>query len=234
MTRNIKAELQHIAKLLYKNGVCSNTSPIDKAIGNIKTNNNYNIEQLEISLPDIPRGTIPNGISYLIAVINVSITARDIINDFDIDHQFDAYNFNVHFIGYKNKSTYHTALHLDYDHSDKSEIIHPWFHLTFGSNDLKDKNHGELMLLPTPRVPMWPMDFFIGIDFILSNFLEKGRYIKNFAEDSHYKKSLIKSQHEIWRPYFLSIAHHWCKFDYCKHKMINTELSRNYLPTLIL
>ena len=232
MKRNIKSELNHFAQLLAQNEVCHNISPIHKAISNMKTQRNYTIERLEITLPDIPRNTIPIGLNNLKAVINFSIETSDSIDEYKIDHIYDKYNFNVHCIGFKNKNRFHTALHLDYDNSDKSEIIHPWFHLTFGSKDLKDKNHGELMLLPTPRIPMWPMDFFIGIDFILSNFLKKERYINLFVENIHYKNSLINSQNEILRPYFLTLAHHWCNFAECKREMVNPQLSSKYIPTL--
>lgn len=76
------------------------------------------------------------------------------------------------------------------------------------------------------------MDFFLGIDFILSNFLRKTVYDK-IKSNSMYKKALEHSQCAIWKPYVLSIAHHWCKFSNCQYNLIDKDLSRHFVPTLI-
>ena len=48
-----------------------------------------------------------------------------------------------------------------------------------------------------------------------------------------YKKALEHSQCAIWKPYVLSIAHHWCKFSNCQYNLIDKDLSRHFVPTLI-
>lgn len=235
MARNIQTELRNIADVLRQSKRCSDLSPIEKAITSIKKRGVCTIEQLKISLP-IPPNTIPNSICRLDAIITISIGMKNQANEFDINHLFETYEFNVLFIGYENEQNrFYSSFHLDYDSTDKSKYLHPWFHLTFGGHVLKNMQlrNGNLMLLPTPRIPLWPMDFIIGIDFILSNFLEKTEYFKKFASNSNYQKALKNSQDEIWRPYILSLAHHWCKFGNCQYNMINQSLSQNYVPTLI-
>lgn len=157
------------------------------------------------------------------------------MNEIDIDHMFNNYMFNVVFKGYgaNEDEYYYSSFHLDYDPSNSSNFIHPWFHLTYGGINVKNVDHGELMILPAPRIPVWPMDFILGLDFILSNFLDQERYKKEFIADSNYRSALKKAQDSIWRPYILSISHHWCKFSDCKYNMVNIDLSHNYVPTLI-
>ena len=80
--------------------------------------------------------------------------------------------------GYDEKN-YYSSFHLDYDASDNADVIHPWFHFTYGGHNLKEEETGNVLLLTSPRLPYMPMDFFLGIDFILSNFLEKTRNLQN-------------------------------------------------------
>lgn len=235
MTRNLQTELNMIARILQKRRLCKDTTPITNAIQkNDKGYSCCNIENLEIILP-VPGNIIPSNIKHLVAIITVksdNIQAHET----DIVHMFNNYYFNIQFVGNRpeEENRYYSSIHLDYEASDTSNYIHPWFHLTYGGHGVKHIDNGRLMVLPTPRIPIWPMDFILGLDFILSNFLNKEDYNRWFIDDSNYKSSLKNSQYNIWRPYILAIAHHWCKFSNCKHNMIHPELSRNYMPTLIL
>lgn len=232
---NVQTQLTMIATLLRRRKICRDVSPILNAIPKIGKNgeNSIIIEGLEIVLPK-PSNMRPTNLIKLVAIITVETTCKQ-MNEIDIDHVFNNYRFNVVFKGYgANKDEYYySSFHLDYDPSNSSNFIHPWFHLTYGGINVKNVDHGELMILPAPRIPVWPMDFILGLDFILSNFLDQERYNKEFIADSNYRSALKKAQDSIWRPYILSISHHWCKFSDCKYNMVNTDLSHNYVPTLI-
>lgn len=76
------------------------------------------------------------------------------------------------------------------------------------------------------------MDFFLGIDFIISNFLNKEDYYK-ISGNSLYKNALKNSQNSVWKQYILSIAHHWCKFSGCEYNIKNENLCKHFIPTLI-
>lgn len=232
---NVQTQLTMIANLLKRKQICRDVSPIFNAIPKIGKNgeNSLKIEGLEIILPK-PSNMRPNNITKLVAIITVETDGKQ-INELEIDHMYENYLFNVLFKGYGpgKEEYYYSSFHLDYDPTNSSDFIHPWFHLTYGGINVKNVAHGELMVLPAPRIPFWPMDFILGLDFILSNFLDIERYNKEFIADSYYRSALKNSQDSIWRPYILSISHHWCKFSNCKYNMVNKALSQNYVPTLI-
>ncbi|MCM1218782.1 MAG: hypothetical protein NC548_30220 [Lachnospiraceae bacterium] len=234
MARNIQTELSMIANLLQRRNVCKDVTPILRAIPKIGRNGSgpCKIEKLEITLPK-PANMRPNNIIRLVAIITVETDGKH-VNEADIDHMFNNYLFNVIFMGYGQgkEEYYYSSIHLDYESSNSSGYIHPCFHLTYGGLGVKNIDHGQLMVLPVPRIPIWPMDFILGLDFILSNFLNKEEY-KGLIADSYYRSALRKSQDSIWRPYILAVAHHWCKFTNCKYNMIDNALSLNYIPTLI-
>ncbi|MDE6569972.1 MAG: hypothetical protein K2K43_05050 [Alistipes sp.] len=235
MARNIRTELSRIAQILYSKKLCNNIFPIMNAVGMLKNSDTCKIEELKITLPYIPPNIIPYGLIQLEAVINITTDYNKTVNDIDIDNVFNTYAFQISFRGYgKGGKIYHSAIHLDYDPTNSSNYIHPWFHLTYGGHSIKNVAHGELMIMPVPRVPIWPMDFILGLDFVLSNFLSESDYKNWFVADSNYKAALRNSQKEIWQPYFLSMAHHWCTFANCQRNMVNSQLSINYMPTLIL
>ncbi|WP_301425638.1 hypothetical protein [Bacteroides caecimuris] len=232
MVRNIQTELTNWAKILESEKLCSNTTPITNEIGKIRTNKLYHIQKLKLGPFNPPRNTIPSNICDLYTVLDVKFKLSE-TNETDINNNIIEYSFNITFIGegYDDKN-YYSSFHLDYDTSDNADVVHPWFHFTYGGHGLKEEETGNVLLLTSPRLPYMPMDFFLGIDFILSNFLRKTVYDK-IKSNSMYKKALEHSQCAIWKPYVLSIAHHWCKFSNCQYNLIDKDLSRHFVPTLI-
>lgn len=232
MVRNIQTELTNWAKILASKKLCADTSPILNEVGRIRNTNQYHIQKLKIGPFVPPRNTIPSKVSSLYVLIDVRFKISD-TNEKDIDNTIEEYLFNVTFIGEgENEQKYYSSFHLDYDKSEQAEVVHPWFHFTYGGHSLKEQDTGNILLLSAPRLPFLPMDFFLGIDFILSNFLNKEVYYGT-SEDTTYKKALRNSQDSIWRQYILSLAHHWCKFSGCQYNMKNDNLSKFFIPTLI-
>lgn len=232
MMRNIQTELSNWAKILLSSKLCSDVSPITNEIGCVRKNNLYNIQKLKIGPFEPPRNTIPNNVDciYVLLDVKFKLLNSDLT---DIDNNIEEYLFNVTFVGEgENKQIYYSSFHLDYDNSDQSNVIHPWFHFTYGGHSMKNVNTGNILLLSVPRLPFLPMDFFLGIDFIISNFLDKVNYSK-ISGNTLYKKALENSQNSIWKQYILSIAHHWCKFSGCEYNMKNENLCKNFIPTLI-
>ncbi|MBO4373279.1 MAG: hypothetical protein J5826_10125, partial [Bacteroidales bacterium] len=64
-----------------------------------------------------------------------------------------------------------------------------------------------------PRIPFYPMDIFLGIDFIISNFLSKDVY-KELQTNDNYKAIIRNSQEKLLKPYFTVIASNWKKGAY--------------------
>ena len=232
MTRNIQTELTNWARILSSSNLCSDVSPITGEIGGVRRNNMYHIQKLKIGPFNPPRNTIPNDVNTIYVLLDIKFKPLDLAIT-DIDNNIEEYLFNVTFIGEGNgEQKYYSSFHLDYDKSDEAKVIHPWFHFTYGGHSLKGYNTGNVLFLSAPRLPFLPMDFFLGIDFIISNFLNKEDYYK-ISGNSLYKNALKNSQNSVWKQYILSIAHHWCKFSGCEYNIKNENLCKHFIPTLI-
>lgn len=198
MIRNIQTELTNWANILVSSKLCSDVSPITNEIGRIRRNNLYHIQKLKIGPFNPPRNTIPNKIDSLYVLLDIKFKLLNLTAT-DIDNNIEEYLFNVTFIGEGgDKQKYYSSFHIDYDKSDEAEVIHPWFHFTYGGHSLKEYNTGNVLFLSAPRLPFLPMDFFLGIDFIISNFLNKADYYK-ISGNSLYKKALENSQNSVWK-----------------------------------
>lgn|GEM_PF-4286060 len=147
------------------------------------------------------------------------------------------YNFVITFIGTDEKKVdYMCAWHLDYESKSKNNeldepnVFHPLFHLTYGGrtmkkmytplddnqyNTVKDLAYNEEtncsfipLYMISPRIPFPPMDYYLGIDFIICNFMDKRRYQK-LQSETYYKRVIKKSQDSLWRPFYMEIAKYW-------------------------
>jgi len=111
-------------------------------------------------------------------------------------------------------ASWHLDRHISEDGDNEGKYIHPWYHFTFGGKAMEesDKDFGESLILPMPRVPHPPMDIALGVDFILHHFFRKEER-KSITEESEYQKIVQKSQYRLWKPYFLTMARHWIDRD---------------------
>ncbi len=66
------------------------------------------------------------------------------------------------------------------------------------------------LLLPSPRFPMPPMDEYLTIDFIISNFYGKDKY-EAFRTNSFFRNKIVKSQNTMWKNYYDIIMAYWLK-----------------------
>ena len=149
---------------------------------------------------------------------------------------YSKYNFVIIFSGHdENNIEYKCSWHLDYekkkknDSLDEPKVFHPLFHLTYGGKTMReiygglDGNNRDIkdisidedkkvsfipLLLIAPRIPFPPMDYFLGIDFVISNFLNKKEYQK-LQSEPNYKRLIKKSQEKMWKPYYSILANNW-------------------------
>ena len=109
--------------------------------------------------------------------------------------------------GEKVINSLHLDRHPDYGHSPEA---HPKYHFQFGGRNLHDgiNNYGNAMFLDTPRIMHYPMDFILGVDFVLSNYFSD-KWIQ-LRENEHDYNSLVgKYQKIILKPYFKAMSSHW-------------------------
>jgi len=228
--RNLSTDLRIIGKALFDEGLCVDISPIEVVIGKLQKNKNvYNLEKLKFNIANVPNNTRPN-VSWLEIFLDVQI-AENICDENKICNPLNTYHFSIEISGTKGVNKIHSSWHLDFDNSTESNYVHPSFHLTYGGKIMKETDLGNVLLLPVPRIPHPPMDAILGIDFILSNFVEKKRYDK--IRTSQYKAAIQHSQQQFWKPYILSLANHWCNSKHCLHFDFDKNLSKEFYPTLI-
>lgn len=135
------------------------------------------------------------------------------------------------------KVEYKCSWHLDYepksknDELDEPKVFHPLFHLTYGGSTMRniytplDDNNKYMVVkdlaineetgcsfiplyMISPRIPFPPMDYYLGIDFIICNFMDKRMYQK-LQTETYYKRVIKNSQDALWKPYFMEMAKYW-------------------------
>ena len=219
---NCAAEIQSIARILTKEKLCLDTSPL--TIGYQK--GNCRVEKLKFNIKDIPRNTNP---SLNLLEIFLDVTYKESKN---ANIPISDYCFRVTAKGTNQENKkFISSWHLDYDNKDNQEYIHPHFHITWGGERVKDLNLGDVLLSPTPRISHPPMDIILGIDFVLSNFV-KAEIYKRIQSDSQYKAAIKNAQEKYWKPYVLSIAYHWCN-NKCSQVNYDAIKASCFYPTLI-
>lgn len=122
------------------------------------------------------------------------------------------------------------SLHFDrhIDEGNESEEVHPMYHFQFGGRKIEDEDidRGDVLFLDAPRIMYHPMEFILGIDFLLSNFLPNEW--KEISRKNQNYKNIIKDYQEYFvLPYYKSIVNH---FD---RKVTNVWDSKLLYPQLI-
>lgn len=228
MIKSLIPSLNRLAQFLIQEKICVDASPLQNALHSY--NNSLVVSELKLSFsPSDLRNVRPKkAYKQLYVILNVSLSDID-TNDTKLVLDFERYllQFEIHAID-DSGNDYIASWHLDYDNTGNAEFVHPYFHLTFGGNAIDDRNLGDLLLLPNPRIPYPPMDVIMAIDFILANFLKKDKY---FRIRSEYATFLKKSQEWLLKPYILSVASNWCKFR-CADFTLPQGQDINFLPYL--
>ena len=244
----IGSDLNFLATLLNREKLCSDTSPLYKAANELRARNDeagvwgYNLQRLTFKNIEVPRGTEPSKVGQLTALLNVEIHEREcdeheISNPIIVSNSNGVerkYIFSIEVFGLieteDDIDKIRSCWHLDFDSKDENEYIHPDFHLTFGGEVMSNMKLGQVLLLPSPRLPYPPMDAILGVDFIIRNFIKKEKSFR-ILNDPQYKNAVKTSQERLWRPYMLATANHWCKFLGCSRETTN-GLSQQYNPFL--
>lgn len=120
-------------------------------------------------------------------------------------------NFSVVLKAVTNKTNY-LCFHIDkHDMSKFSTEPHPIYHIQYNPKpkSVADSNfdYGNVLHFDTPRLMHQPLDFTLGIGFLISNFAPS-KWNK-LIEDRFFKKAYLEYQKNILKPYNHSLANHW-------------------------
>jgi hypothetical protein len=146
--------------------------------------------------------------------------AKD-INLYDPIKSNYLFNFQLNAYDSANKE-YVNCWRLDQDIiSPASKYTHPYYHFQAGGDELANKDTGDLVMFSAPRLPHPPMDLFLGLHFILSNYLSTKDYpkFKEFLTAYEYQEIIKRSQCRMWIPYFNSFTNANSNLDFTFEKV---------------
>jgi len=233
-TRDVKAFRQNQAtKLvrfadLIRRHVDGNidTGPIYKAIAQLRNMDyvpqakdgtrkssywGYEIEGFTVPITTL-RHVRPSNVTHAEFVLNMQVVADYEVWD-DMSDPFLKLNFNVMVRGIAQSAEtkihymgFHIDRHID---KDESEEPHPVYHIQYSPNPSNHKNfdYGSVLHLDTPRIVHYPMDFILGMGFLLSNF--SPTKFDNLLNDGAFVNMYREHQNRVWKPYSQSVAAHW-------------------------
>lgn len=169
---------------------------------------------IKITPPTLPRNcSNPNGISNVEITLESAITYSKTNENKITDPIFSLY-FIVS-ISSKEPQAFQ-SWHLDKQGATAPDsYIHPEYHITLGGNKLKEKkatgfDFGQALYFGTPRFMHPPMDFILGIDFILNHYVERN-YANVFLDHPQYIKIVETMKEQLWKPYGLAFSKNYCK-----------------------
>lgn len=166
-------------------------------------------KNITVNLSHSISGTTPINIKDFIISFDHELTIDD-SKDFVLEDKIKDYSFDIQIIGFdENANEYFYAWHLDKNiSSSEPKYTHPYYHFQGGGQRLEGKSTGDILLIDFPRIPHPPMDLFLGIHFIINNFVSSKEYPKKveLLNDFDYQNVIIYSQKLVWDVYFNSFS----------------------------
>ncbi len=106
------------------------------------------------------------------------------------------------------KGSWHLDFHIDEPRCSSPEFVHPMYHFHHGGKRLKEiGTYGNVILLDAPRILHHPLDVFLAIDFVVSNFSES--MWRKLKADTSYSEIIENSQNQWWSTYYRKLAEYW-------------------------
>lgn len=223
--RNERAtELRNLAQILQRKGIVGDPGPLFSAATDCHRDRGnywgYSLEGLVFrSLGQLK--TVPYPINDL--SLKLTIDIRGVCSDNVDSDPFEEYNFQLVIFGsYKKQgdhatqkvtNSWHLDRHVPTSTENEPRFLHPHYHLQFGGHVLKETVNedvqfsGQVLLIDSPRIPFPPLDALLGIDFVLTNFINSGDI--RFREQGDYANQLKRMQERLWKSYTIALASRW-------------------------
>ena len=166
------------------------------------------VENIAINVSKKISGTNPPDVSKLVIYFSHKCEI-DLEKDAAVNDPVTTYYFFFQVNGYNIEADREitNCWRLDQDIvSEKSKYTHPYYHFQAGGDELLGLDTGDLILLSAPRLPHPPMDLFLGLHFLLNNYLSTKDYpsVKKLFIDYDYQAIIKRSQQRMWEAYFNS------------------------------
>lgn len=216
-TEKIIKDIETLAFLLNRYGLCNDTGPLYDAQMNCQNKSDdskweYDLNNLIFNIPDQSR-TIPHEIINITICLSLSLASTYILES---EWSFvTKLTFDVEITGFddnldKCQSSWHLDKHISEEGDGINKYYHPEYHIAFGGDKMRDSDYdyGAALILNSPRIAHPPLEAILGIDWILRNFFPIEQ-IKELVSDLSYQNLLHRTQKRIWHPYYSSIANLW-------------------------
>jgi hypothetical protein len=216
-------ELDDLSLVLLNHGVCNDTGPIYSAANECRTAKpkgnrsfwgysitNLIFRRLRPACCFLPKKVSDLTLTLDIRVVGICDEGKDVIDpmqelviDIKITGKAEDQR-NVCCI-------WHLDRHEDELGSQSPDEAHPRYHFQYGGRLLESEtvnfNHGDSLLLKSPRVAHPPLDGILGIDFIISNFF--GSEWRKLKLDGTYNNLIKNAQNRFWKPYVITTFQPW-------------------------
>jgi hypothetical protein len=215
----IARKLDMLAELLSKKNLVIDTNPLAKAASMCRDKSTsdeweYRIDRLLFQ----PRSThlkSKDSINHSSIKVELSITIKGVLDPEEgqdpLTHlAMDIVIFSDTRDGRKVTGAWHLDRHIENPDDGMPYFMHPQYHFQFGGHQLEkavNGNFGSVLVLDSPRLAYPPMDVFLSIDFVLTNFFEKSELA--IRKDGTYRNLIEEMQKELWGTYFASLHGHW-------------------------
>lgn len=153
-----------------------------------------------------PKGIIGQKVELTLNMKMIAdFTQWDTMND-----PFIELNFQVVIRGISETGEHYLVFHVDrHDMSCTLDEPHPVYHIQYSNNPFNqpDFNYGSTLMIDTPRILHYPIDFILGIGFLTSNFFPIAFDL--LLNDGYFNSLYRKYQEKIVRPYVHTMASYW-------------------------
>ncbi|MEA4850289.1 MAG: hypothetical protein VB126_02415 [Paludibacter sp.] len=166
----------------------------------------YKLESICFYVNSPIAGTFPDNLHFFQIYLDNMLMVKDEL-DLNTDPLY-AYYLNIYIQAYKsqadNKKVHFSSWHLDkHKNENVPRYTHPTYHFQFGGKKMELLDD-QLAILASPRIPHPPMDIFLGVHFIISNFFNNRQYgfVNKLLADYDYQQIIKRAQNRLWKPYF--------------------------------
>lgn len=234
--------LTSFVDVLSENNIVKDPSPLYELIAGLRRSTperglGYRLDRLEfnnVATNQFIRSDKWDGASFLVQLnLEIAINSHGVFKFGDVKTSV----VEIVFEALSEETTNYSrgAWHLDYHaFEEPTEFIHPSYHFHFGGRRIKESidNYGDIIILDAPRVMHPPLDLFLAVDFLVTNFLEQ-RAWQALRADTRYKSMIKDAQNNWWKDYFQQIAEYWGQADNQANQLIVQNKAKLSNPHLI-
>ena len=215
------SQIRDFIRVLDEHGVIANSSPLYELIKSLERTNekrglSYRLSDLEFRKVSSKQLIVNNkwdgdslslSLNLKISLIENGMFRFGDVHSSVVEIVYETFSEETADLA---RGAWHLDYHIDKPDSNKPHFIHPSYHFHHGGRAIKDSvcNYGDVVLMDAPRIMHPPLDLFLAVDFLLTNFLEK-RVWSNLRADTTYQEIVKESQTNWWKDYFQQIADYW-------------------------